>query len=170
VLQEGDTISLGREQIRVLETPGHTNCSVSYGLEPQRILFLSESTGVIESETSVISSTLKSFHDTMDSIEKCKAYHASQLIIPHYGMIPGEAQEKFWSLLKKDIDQKVNFVRERMTTQTEEKILAGFLPYFWKEERAESQPYDAYALNAKYEVKAILNYLNDRSQSDCVHE
>ena len=170
VLQDGDTISLGEEQIRVLETPGHTNCSVSYGLEPQRILFLSESTGVIESEISVISSTLKSFQDTIDSVEKCRAYHARQLVIPHYGIISEESQEKFWSLLKEDIDQKIDFVRIRLETQTEEEILAEFLPYFWKEERAESQPYDAYALNGKYEVKAILNYLNDRPQSDRVHE
>ena len=73
---------------RVLETPGHTNCSVSYGLEPQRILFLSESTGVIESEISVISSTLKSFQDTMDSVEKCKAYHASQLVFHIMELFP----------------------------------------------------------------------------------
>ena len=165
VLQDGDTISLGEEQIRVLETPGHTNCSVSYELEPQRILFLSESTGVIESEISVISSTLKSFQDTIDSVEKCRAYHARQLVVPHYGIISEESQEKFWSLLKEDIDQKIDFVRIRLETQTEEEILAEFLPYFWKEERAESQPYDAYALNGKYEVKAILNYLNDRPQS-----
>ncbi len=164
VMQDGDTISLGREQIRVLETPGHTNCSVSYGLEPQRILFLSESTGVIESEISVISSTLKSFQDTMDSVEKCKAYHASQLVIPHYGIISGESQEKFWRLLKEDIDQKIDFVRARLKTQTEEEILTEFLPYFWKKERAKSQPYDAYALNGKYEVKAILRYLNHEEQ------
>ena len=160
VLHDGDVISLGAEQIRILETPGHTNCSVSYGLEPERILFLSESTGVVESETSVISSTLKSFHDTMDSVKKCEAYHAGRLIIPHYGIISGEAQEKFWSLLKEDIDQKMEFVRKRMPTQTEEEILAEYLPYFWTEERGESQPYDAYALNGKYEVKAILRYLN----------
>ena len=100
----------------------------------------------------------------MDSVEKCKAYHASQLVIPHYGIISGESQEKFWRLLKEDIDQKIDFVRARLKTQTEEEILTEFLPYFWKEERAKSQPYDAYALNGKYEVKAILRYLNHEEQ------
>lgn len=157
ILNDGDMISLGREQIRVLETPGHTTCSLSFGLEPERILFLSESTGVLVDENTVVSSTLKSFEDTMMSVQKCKGYRASSLIVPHYGIIPHSFQQKYWELLEEDIREKIEFVRKRMDTMTEEEILTEFLAYFWSKQGEEAQPYDAFALNTGYEVKAIMH-------------
>ena len=47
ILKDGDTINLGKETITAYETKGHTDCSMSYLLEPEKILLASESTGVI---------------------------------------------------------------------------------------------------------------------------
>lgn len=156
ILYDGDVISLGKEQIRVLETRGHTNCSLSFGLEPERILFLSESTGVVIDEDTVISSTLKNFEDTEMSIKKCKSYRANGFIVPHYGMVPCSFEQRYWKLLERNIREKKAFVRKRIHTLTEEEILSEFLPYFWDRQGAEVQPYDAFALNSKYEVKAAM--------------
>ena len=48
VLENGDVINLGDEKLLCFETRGHTDCSMSFLLQPQGILFASESTGVME--------------------------------------------------------------------------------------------------------------------------
>jgi glyoxylase-like metal-dependent hydrolase (beta-lactamase superfamily II)/uncharacterized membrane protein len=39
VIKEDDVISLGDRSLRVIETPGHTNCSLSFVLEPDSVIF-----------------------------------------------------------------------------------------------------------------------------------
>ena len=48
-LHDFDRVLLGTEFIVALETKGHTDCSMTYVLEPDGIMFASESTGVLES-------------------------------------------------------------------------------------------------------------------------
>ena len=72
IIEEGDTISLGEETITVMETKGHTDCSLTFALEPMNLLICSESTGLIESFTYVNTPLLKSFDDGMISLAKCK--------------------------------------------------------------------------------------------------
>ncbi len=76
VVKDGDQISIGFEYFAVLETPGHTACSMTYVLEPAGIMFTSESTGVLKNPLCVETSALKSYQDTIVSAEKCKTYHA----------------------------------------------------------------------------------------------
>ena len=42
VLKNGDIIDMGPEKILAFETKGHTDCSMSYLLEPEGILLASE--------------------------------------------------------------------------------------------------------------------------------
>jgi glyoxylase-like metal-dependent hydrolase (beta-lactamase superfamily II) len=46
VVCEKDIISIGDKEIEVYETPGHTNCSLTFLLKPDGILFPSETVGV----------------------------------------------------------------------------------------------------------------------------
>ena len=59
VVKDGDQISIGFEYFAVLETPGHTACSMTYVLEPAGIMFTSESTGVLKNPQCVETSALK---------------------------------------------------------------------------------------------------------------
>lgn len=157
VLYEGDEIALGDVFVRIIETPGHTNCSLSFAIEPMHILFLSESTGVVISDDYVASSTLKSFSDTYKSIEKCKKYQAKRMIVPHYGILPETFHERYWKLLEKNLEEKKEFVRVRINNMTEEGILEQFREYFWVKQGDKAQPYAAFAENTKYEVKAAID-------------
>lgn len=47
ILESGDIVDLGEEKIAAFETKGHTDCSMSYFLQPQGIILASESTGVL---------------------------------------------------------------------------------------------------------------------------
>ena len=39
VLANGDEISLGDKTVVAIETKGHTDCSMSYGIDPDKVLF-----------------------------------------------------------------------------------------------------------------------------------
>lgn len=46
VLDEGDEVSLGRISLRVISTPGHTRCSLSYYMPEGRVLFSGDAIGL----------------------------------------------------------------------------------------------------------------------------
>ena len=64
VLKDGESVSLGDETVTAFETPGHTNCSMSFLLMPLNLLFTSESTGILEGKDDVHTPSLKLFSHT----------------------------------------------------------------------------------------------------------
>ena len=54
VVCEKDIISIGDKEIEIYETPGHTNCSLTFLLKPDGILFPSETVGVYACEGLII--------------------------------------------------------------------------------------------------------------------
>lgn len=156
VLHDGSRVSLGEESVYVLETPGHTNCSLSFALEPDRILFLSESTGVVQREDKVDSAILKSYKDTCASVKKCREYPAERIIVPHTGIIPTEYHENFWNLYLKTIQEKREFVLERYEKMNEQEILDDYIKEQWDPLREKEQPFEAFCENAKHEIQVVL--------------
>ncbi len=165
VLSEGDRISLGEESILVLETPGHTNCSLSYALEPQRILFLSESTGTLSPQNTAQSAILKHYYEGYASIEKCKSYGAERLVIPHCGLIPADFNDTFWELVKEDMESIVRFLAERQGKMTEEEIMEDYTRIYYVGQRQKEQPREAFLLNAVYQLKAAAEEIKRRKES-----
>jgi glyoxylase-like metal-dependent hydrolase (beta-lactamase superfamily II) len=88
VVGENDEIDLGDTIIQVLETPGHTTCSLSYYILPEKILLASESTGILIEPELVHTAILKSYRDSLASGEKMKNLQANTIILPHYGVLP----------------------------------------------------------------------------------
>ena len=59
ILEDADIINLGDEKIAAFWNKGHTDCSVSYFMQPGRHSFASESTGIIGIDGKVRTSILK---------------------------------------------------------------------------------------------------------------
>ncbi len=155
VLTDGEILSLGNESIHVLETPGHTNCSTTYVLEPAGIMFPSESTGVLEGEGSIHSAVLKSYDDARASLEKCKAYGATRLISPHYGMVPMYYTQEYWRIFQQELDEEQAFIQSMYDQNlSENEMVQRFTDKYWAAERAQEQPIEAFLLNAKNTIKA----------------
>ncbi len=158
ILSDGEVLSLGEESIHVLETPGHTNCSTTYVLEPAGIMFTSESTGVLEGEGCIHGAVLKSYRDARASLEKCKAYNAKRLISPHYGMVPLYYIQEYWNIFEKQIDEELIFIHSMYEQNlSENDMIQRFVDKYWEEERAQEQPIEAFLLNAKNTIKAAKN-------------
>ncbi len=157
VLEDDETLSLGEERIRALVTRGHTDCSMSYALEPAGILFTSESTGVLESPSRIHTPILKSYRDAMDSLEKCRRYPARVLISPHYGVVPGYFIEKYWSLFQQGAEEKRAFLRELYRPEmSPRELLEAYTRRYWSDGRSAEQPKEAFLENAGNIIRALL--------------
>ncbi len=155
---DNDLIDLGgNESIRVLETKGHTSCSLTYVFEPQKIMFSSESTGVMRKEGVLQAEIITSYRDAVESAEKCMAVRPKMLITPHYGLIPEDEILSFfiWFLIAaaKERDYVLaSFDR----TGSYDSTLSYFVERYWNEEWANGQPKEAFMENARYTVRNLL--------------
>lgn len=157
-LDESSIISLGEESIRAFSTKGHTDCSMTYALEPDGILFTSESTGVLESSSYMHIPILKSYKDSMESLEKCRKYPVRVLISPHYGVVPGFFTEDYWEMFRQGAEDKKDFIRELYENGLgEEDMLDPYTKHYWNDARSAEQPKEAFLENARNIIRAVLS-------------
>jgi len=162
VVGDGDRISLGHEEIVVIETGGHTNCSLAFALEPQKTLFMSESTGVLEGPDKIHATILKSYRDSMTSVEKSRNYGAKRLISPHYGLMPEFYNERYWELYLSTIEDYRFFLFELFERGLDdEEILVQY-----EELRRDGivkieQPREAFLMNARVVIKVFKQEYKD---------
>jgi len=108
-VSEGDKIPVDDGcYFEVIDTPGHTRCSVSYLLHPDKILFPGDSTGVIEADSSIKPLFLSSYLDYIHSIEKLGSLDVELLAFPHNPFIEGKEKIRghMEAALKRAIDIK----------------------------------------------------------------
>ena len=155
---DGDRIDLGSGQyIKVLETKGHTDCSLTYVFEPESIMFSSESTGVIRNENVITSAILKSYDEAVSSARKCMAYNPKVLITPHYGVMRKEENISFFIWFLIAATRERNFiVKTYDRTGSYEETLSEYVERYWSDEWLNAQPRAAFMENAKYTVRNIL--------------
>ena len=157
IVRDGDRISLGKEEVVVLETKGHTDCSLTYVLEPDSYMFMSESTGHIDGPDRLHVTILKSYKDAMASVEKCRNYGAKHIISAHYGLMPDYYIERYWELFLLTVEEYKQFLYGLFAqglSMTE--IMEKYEDNFWNDSRKKVQPKEAFMLNASNVVKVFL--------------
>ncbi len=159
VVGDNDKIALGNgSYVEVFETPGHTNCSLSFLLQPSGTFLASESTGVLEAPGSIHTAILKNFSDSIASAEKCsKIKEIRHLISPHYGVVPDFYIDEYWKLFVKAAYSKKDFVlaQHRQGFDFDE-ILERYVDHYWLDTQAKEQPKEAFLENAGHIIRAIL--------------
>lgn len=154
---EGDVIHLGDQELHVFETPGHTTCSLTLLLEPEKVLFTSETTGVYLGSGKVVTGMLKSCDETIASIEKCRNIDACHIISHHYGQVPDEVREVFWNISLKSVNQSRDFVLQKIKEGASiEEILEEYTKEFYTDVVAKEQPREAFLLNAQHMIRNLL--------------
>jgi len=150
---EGDEISLGDRHIRVYETRGHTNCSLSYFVVEDSVLFASESTGVMPKGEEMVPSILTSYFDAVDSIEKCRNIGAKHIISPHYMQIDDALVPSYWDVAREKADELKNFIVDLIKQGLpDEVIMAKGRDRFWVGANREQQPEEAFMTNMQAKV------------------
>lgn len=163
IIKEGDVVDLGQEKIIVYESPGHTVCSLSFYMEPDSILFPSETIGVLTSRGTMTSQILKSFIATKQSIEKCRKIGAKHIISPHFGWVPDEIVKIYWDIAIESAEECKECILSLAEKGADEKeILDAYTRKFWVGPTADQQPKEAFLLNAISTIRVVLmEFFND---------
>ncbi len=86
---EGDVIDLGGVHLRILETPGHSSCSITAYEPERRMLFPSDAAGIPHGDT-LITSGNSNFTQYQRSLEKMSGLPVSWMCADHYGYVTGD--------------------------------------------------------------------------------
>lgn len=162
VVCEKDIISIGDKEIQVYETPGHTNCSLTFLLKPDGILFPSESVGVYACKGLILTGMLKSCRETMESIEKCRKIDAKHIISPHYGMVPEYDRNAYWDLAMESVLRNKDFILKKIKEGASfEKIMEEYTKVFYIDFVSNEQPKEAFLLNAQHMIHNLIKEFNE---------
>ena len=162
VLADGDTVSLGDISMTAYETKGHTDCSLSYYLEPAGILFTSESTGILEGKDYVHTPSLKSFPDSIASSYRCEALKSKHICLSHFGMLPDDFRDKYFQAFRDECESKMNFVRSMKDEGlTYDEMLARYIKRYWTPAKEIEQPIEAFEINSGHILNALLRAVEE---------
>jgi 2-aminobenzoylacetyl-CoA thioesterase len=89
IVREGDRFNLGDIDIFILETPGHSSCSISAYIPRLKALLPSDSGGIPLNQT-ILALGNSNFTDFQKSLEKLNVLDVHLLGADHYGYITGE--------------------------------------------------------------------------------
>lgn len=95
-LSEGDRIAFGDIELHIIETPGHSSCSISAYAPELKALFPSDGGG-IPYKGNIIPSGNSNFTAFQQSLEKLKGLEADYVCADHYGYVTGEEARNFIS-------------------------------------------------------------------------
>ena len=94
---EGDRIDLGGAALSIMETPGHSSCSITAYEPNMKALFASDAVGIPFKETAFPSGN-SNYTQYQESLERLKSLEVDYLCADHYGYITGEEAGKFIDL------------------------------------------------------------------------
>lgn len=92
VVSDGARIDLGGLTVQILETPGHSSCSISAYVPEMRALFPSDGGG-IPYEGMMLPSGNSNFTQYQQSLERLKSLDVDMFCADHYGYVTGEDAE-----------------------------------------------------------------------------
>lgn len=166
ILHDGEELDLGKKKIISYYTPGHTNCSFSFMLIPDKVLFLSESTGVLRSSGVIHTAILKDFDDCIASSEKCRGLNANILISPHFGCVPEYYNERYFNEYEDACYREKKLILDSYNVKhSEEDAFNRYCEEFWSKDRERAQTWDAFSENAKYIVHHIISKFGEENET-----
>lgn len=107
-VKEGDRLSISQRQfIQVYETPGHTRCSISYYLLPEKVLFAGDAVGILEKSGGIRPLFLSSYRQYEASLKKLQGMNAEFLALPHNRFLRGS--KKVSDFLARSLEATIHF-------------------------------------------------------------
>ncbi len=156
ILKEGDSISNGNFEFTILETPGHTKCSISFHDKEKKILFPGDAVGIFEKNGKIKPLFFSSYSTYIKSLKRLSELEVNILALPHNKAVEGKKAKKF---LKKSYEKTVETgekIKELLLEgDNEDSIVKNFLLKIFKKEDAIDQPMETFMLNLYSLVRAV---------------
>ncbi|HSB03747.1 MAG TPA: MBL fold metallo-hydrolase [Thermodesulfobacteriota bacterium] len=93
-ISEGERIDLGDLEVVILETPGHSSCSISAYVPKLKTLFASDAGGIPYRDI-IGASGNSNFTEYQRNLEKLKDLDVEYVCADHYGYVAGEEAQSF---------------------------------------------------------------------------
>ncbi len=157
VVKDGDIIDLGEGvEIEVISTPGHTRCSISFYMRPDKALFSGESVGAYAGENMVLANYLSDYNEYMKSLKKLSLLNTQLLGLPHHGMLVGEkAIKRYFELSIKGAEAFKDEVTKMIKNNIDENAMLQQLIDKFYVDVASLQPKGAFVVNLKAMIQVI---------------
>lgn len=156
IIGDGTVLDLGNLDIKVYETLGHTQCSLSF-LVHDETLFPSESTGYMSKSGKVYPAFITSCSDAIHSIQLCAKINPKFIISPHFGLLNESDTLVYWNNCLLAVRETQDFILHLAEQgYDEEQILTEYEKMFRDEESRLEQPIQAFRLNAQSMIKTVL--------------
>jgi 2-aminobenzoylacetyl-CoA thioesterase len=94
VVKEGDIIACGDRTLEVIETPGHSSCSIAVYIREEKALMASDAGGIPFGDQ-IFTAANSNFDQYQASLEKMARYPALVHMAEHYGAFTGEDARQF---------------------------------------------------------------------------
>ena len=95
-VSEGDIIDVGETKVHIIETPGHSSCSISAYVPQLKALFPSDGGGMPFKQT-IITLGNSNYTRFQESLEKLAKYPVKYLCADHYGVVSGDEAKNYIS-------------------------------------------------------------------------
>jgi 2-aminobenzoylacetyl-CoA thioesterase len=156
-ISEGDMFDLGGVRIRTLETPGHTKCSLSF-LVNEKVMFASETSGVISPTGKIYSTFITSYRETIESNKKCQEANPQYIICPHSGWVNKREASDYWQKCMQAAKTSRDFVLKSFSAGADEdEIFEEYKNAFQDKKTLEVQPGYAFEINNRAMIRNLIN-------------
>lgn len=154
-LKDGDKIQIGGFLVEILETIGHTKCSVSYVVDGE-LMLCSETVGVLGPKKEYMPSFLVDYLEMERSISRSAQIPAKQIILNHYGPVAEADLPHIWEeLLSMARDSKETMIGVMNRYTTEEECLKALDALYHVHIDKKDQPDEAFNINAVSMMKTL---------------
>lgn len=165
IIAEGDEIDLGDIKIRTLETPGHTNCCLTF-VAGEEYIFPSETTCYKSRSGAVYPAFLTGCADAVTSLYHCARQHIPGIMAPHYGLVTDSTPRGYWQACLDSILCVRDFIIDRFEEgMDEEGILRAYEVRFRDEEIRAEQPNTAFDINTRAMIRTVLHEYAEKIRS-----
>ena len=166
VLEDDGEIRSGDMTIRMIATPGHTRCSVSYLFLEENLLATSETTGAAPLYPEICPSFIVSYSQTIEAFNRCEALGAEHLLVPHTGRLSGKGAARFGKLSRQAADNAASFVRGFYEKGCRpEEIAEAYYQRFYRKDYAVVQPKRAFLVNTEVMIDRLIRKWDKKSVS-----
>lgn len=160
-LEDGDEIQVGGYTVKVLETIGHTKCSLSYIVD-DRLMLCSETVGVMNRKKEYMPSFLVDYYMAEKSIERSRKIPVKEIILNHYGLVVPEDRPYIWDILDDKLKKsKAIIIQVMKGYDTEEERLKVLEEIFHAKVDKKEQPDEAFYINASSMMRTLFRQFPD---------
>ncbi|MGI5924663.1 MAG: MBL fold metallo-hydrolase [Lentisphaeria bacterium] len=154
---EGDAVSLGGMNLRVLAAPGHTRCCIMFYEPASELLISCETLGVLAGAELVMPCCLVDYQLSLAALDRAMAMPIRRLLLPHHGLIEGDACRDFLRASRYWLIETRRRLREAQAAgKSDAELRQLFRDLFYTGMLRRVQPEQAFDINAGYSIPLLL--------------